>query len=59
MNEECETCVNYGFYKMLQGVYGYYGEMPCLHCNRYQKKTDRYVRSEDREQCFGKTRPTP
>jgi hypothetical protein len=39
----CETCSNYGFYKMITGrAYWYAGPIPCLNCSRFSWVEDNY-----------------
>ena len=41
----CETCVNYGFYRMITDnkPYGYSGHIPCITCSRYSVLQDKFI----------------
>lgn len=44
--DACRGCRHFGFRLMIQNPYGYYGDIPCLRCKRYNEKQDLYEEQE-------------
>ena len=43
---KCQTCANYGFYRMItNGPYGYSGPIPCTTCVHFSWSADNYTPS--------------
>lgn len=48
-NSSCKTCSSYHLKKMITcgQPYGYYGEIPCLRCIRYDSKEDLHTHNNN------------